>query len=87
MPMPAALLAVEEYISLVAAGLPNDVHAKEDLHQRALAGAVFAAKAQHLALLQREVDVGQDLVAEEVLFDVAHFQKGRVCSWHIYDLP
>ena len=83
----ADLLAVKKDIPLVAAGLPNDVHAKEDLHERALAGAVLTAQAQHLALIQGEVDVGQDLVAEEVLFDVAHLQQGSVRFFHIFTGP
>ncbi len=81
------LLPVQEHVAAVSAGIADHIHAKQDLHQRALARAVFADQAEHLALVQGQVDVGQDLVAEEVLFDVAHFQKGRVCSWHIYDLP
>ena len=43
------LLSVDEDIPLVAAGLPDDVHAEEDLHQGALACAVLTHKAQHLA--------------------------------------
>ncbi len=68
------LLSVNKNVTFVPAGLPDDIHAKEDLHQGTFAGAVLAHKTQHLAGLQREVDVGKHLVAEEIFFDVPHFQ-------------
>ena len=67
-------LSVQQNFALIAARFPDYIHPEEDFHERALAGAVFAAEAKHLALGQRQVDVGQNLVAEEILFDVAHFQ-------------
>ena len=65
---------VQQNLALIAARFPDHVHPEEDFHERALAGAVFAAETEHLTLGQRQVDVGQDLVAEEILFDAAHFQ-------------
>ena len=75
-------LAVEPDFSLIAAGLPDDVHTKEDLHQRALAGAVLTHQAQHLAGPQGDIDVAQNLVAEEVLLDIPHFQQGSIVVFH-----
>ena len=66
--------SVQKNLPFVTAGFADHVHAEKDLHQRALAGAVLTAEAEHLALTEREIDVGQHLVAEEVLLDVAHFQ-------------
>ena len=76
------LLAVEEDVALIAAGLPDHIHAEEDLHQCGLARAVLAAQAQDLALAQGKVDVGEDLVAEEVLLDASHLQQGSI--WIAY---
>ena len=81
------LLAVDQNIALIAAGLADHVHTEEDLHERALTGAVFAAEAQDLTCLQREVDIRQHLVAEEVLFDAAHLQKRSCTVLHICTLP
>ena len=69
------LLAADEDVALIAAGLPDHVHAEENLHQRGLARAVLTAQAQDLSLAQREIDVGKDLIAEKVLFDAAHLQQ------------
>ena len=76
------LFTVDENISAVPAGLADDVHAEEDLHQRALARTVFADKAEHLALAEREADIREDLIAEEVLFDAAHLQQRSVVIFH-----
>ena len=48
----ADLAAVDEDFALVRA-----VEAVDDVHQGGFAGAVFAQQAQHLALVQRQVDV------------------------------
>ena len=72
------LFAVDEDLALIAAGLPDYIHAEEDLHQRGLARAVLAAQAQNLSRTQREIDVGEDLIAEEVLFDAAHLQQRSI---------
>ena len=76
------LLAVNKDVAFITAGLADHVHAEKDLHQGALAGAVFAHKTQHLALFQREVDIRQHLVSEEVLLDVAHLQQGSIVIFH-----
>ena len=76
------LLAVDKDVALITAGLADHIHAEKDLHQGALAGAVFAHKTQHLALFQREVDIRQHLVSEEVLLDVAHLQQGSIVIFH-----
>ncbi len=68
------LFSVEENLPLIAAGLADHIHTEKDLHQCALARAVFSAQAEHIARLQREIDIAQDLVAEKVLLDIAHFQ-------------
>ena len=81
------LLPVEEDAAAVAAGFPDDIHAEEDFHEGALARAVLAAQAQHLAGLQGKVDVCEDLVAEEVFFDVLHLQQGSAIICHIFTLP
>ena len=69
-------LAVNQDVAAVAAGLPDDVHAEEYFHQGAFARAVLAAQAQNLALTQGKIDIGEDLIAKEVLFDVLHLQQG-----------
>ncbi len=69
------LLAVDEDVAAVAAGLPDDIHAKEYFHQRGLTRAVLTAQAQDLTRAQGEIDVGKDLVSEKVLFDASHFQQ------------
>ena len=81
------LLPIDQNLSLIPAGLSDHIHAKEDLHQRALTGAVFSHKAQDLTCLQREVDVRQDLIAEEVLFDISHLQQRSVVVFHSISLP
>ena len=81
------LLPIDQHLALISAGLPDHIHTKEDLHQRALAGTVFSHKAKDLTCLQREVDVGQDLIAEEVLFDISHLQQRSVVVFHSISLP
>jgi len=48
------------------------VHAREDLHQRGLAGAVLADERVHLTRAHLDVDAVQHLVAQERLADAAH---------------
>lgn len=69
---------VDEDVAAVAAGFPNDVHTEKDLHQRGFARAVFACQAQNLTSLQGEVDVRQDLVAEEVFLMPRISNRGAV---------
>ena len=52
------------------------VHAGYDLHQRALAGAVLADEAVHLALAQREVDAAERLHPTEGFGDLDKLQEG-----------
>ena len=73
---------IDEDVAAVAAGFPDDIHTEQDLHQRGFTRAVFACQAQNLAGLQSEVDVRQDLVAEEVFFDAAHLQQGSRITFH-----
>ena len=73
---------VDQDIAAVAAGFPDDVHTEKDLHQRGFTRAVFACQTQDLTSLQGEVDVRQDLVAEEVFFDAAHLQQGSRITFH-----
>ena len=87
MPRPAAMASRGERKST---GRPNDadlagvgpVEPVEDVHQRALAGAVLAEQGVDLAGAQVEVDavVGDD--AGEALDDAAHLdgERGRRCG-------
>ena len=52
------------------------MHAGDDLHQRALAGAVLADETVDLAGGEREVDVAQRLDAAERLRDAVQFEEG-----------
>ena len=81
------LLPVDEDVAAVAAGLPDDVHAEEDLHQRALARAVLSAQAQDLPRAQGEIDVGEHLVAKEVLLYILHLKQGGPIICHTSTLP
>ena len=73
---------MNQHVAAVAAGFPDDVHTEQDFHQRTFTSAVFTDQTQHLALFQREVDVRQHLVSEEVLLDVAHLQQGSILIFH-----
>ena len=74
------LLPVQQDLPLIAAGFADHVHAEQDLHERALARAVFAHQADDLPLPQGQVDIGQDLVAEEILPDVPHLEERYVLT-------
>ena len=50
------------------------MHAREDLHQRRLAGAVVADQRHHLAGMHVELDVGQRRDRAEMLRDAAEAQ-------------
>jgi hypothetical protein len=52
------------------------VHAGDDLHQRALAGAVLANETVDLAGMKREVDTTKRFDAAEALRDALEFQDG-----------
>ena len=81
------LFPVDQDIPLITARLPNHIHTEENLHQGALAGAIFAHKPQDLSLPQCQVDIRQDLVAEEILFDIAHLQQRSAVFFHSVTLP
>ena len=51
--------------------------AGEDLHQRALARAVFAHQTMAFALVHIERKVGKRAHAGEFLYDSPHFKNGR----------
>ena len=69
----APLLAVEGDRALIAAvGIDPAQH----LHQRRLAGAVFAHQRVNLAGLDGEIDVAQRLHACKALADTAHLEHG-----------
>ena len=51
------------------------VHARDDLHQRGLAGAVLADQGMDLARADREADVLERLDARELLRDAAHLEQ------------
>ena len=52
------------------------MHAGDDLHQRAFAGAVFADETMDLAGVQREVDTAKRLDAAEGFRDASQFEDG-----------
>ena len=58
------------------------MHAGDDLHQRALAGAVLADETMDLAGGEREVDPAQRLDAAEGLRDPVQFEDGRAALRH-----
>ena len=60
------------------------VDAVNNVHQGALAGAVFAHQTQHLALFQGEVDVCEHLIAEKALFDIPHLKQRSIVLFHIH---
>ena len=68
-------LTIDQHFALEAAGRMNDGHAKEHVHQRALACAVFAQKRMDFAGPDFEGDVGQHLVFAVALGDVFHLQN------------
>ena len=76
------LRPVDQDVPLIAAGLADHVHAKQYFHKGALAGAVLAHQAQHLARFQGEVDVREHLIAEKALFDIPHFKQRSVVLFH-----
>ena len=78
------LRAVYENISLVPSSLIDNIHPEKNLHQGAFAGSVFANKTKDLTFVQREVDIGQDLIPKEVLFDISHLQQWRIVIDHSF---
>ena len=71
-------LPVDDDVALIAAGLPDNVHTEENFHQCGLACAVLTAEAQNLTGLQGEIDVGENLIAEEVLLNASHLQQRSI---------
>ena len=53
------------------------LHASEDLHQRAFAGAVFADHGQHFAGLKMKIDLPQGLDTGKSLGNSANFEQCR----------
>jgi hypothetical protein len=51
------------------------VAAEEDVHQRGLAGAVLAQQPQHIAGMEREIDVVGSPNSAEALADASHGKK------------
>ena len=58
-----------------------DMHAGEDFHQRALAGAVLADERMHFAAHQIEVDVAQRIDSGERFGDALRFEDDDVAAW------
>src|SRR5437879_10061575 len=58
------------------------MHAGDDLHQRALAGAVFADETMDLAGGEHEVNATERLDAAEGLRDLLQFEDGRAALRH-----
>jgi hypothetical protein len=81
----APLLAVEHDAALVRA---VGIDAAQHLHQRGLAGAVFADQRVDLPRLHGEIHVAQGLDSGEALADPAHLDNCRhraiypLCSAH-----
>ena len=65
--------------------LVRRVDAGDDLHQRALAGAVFADQGQTFARANVEVDLLERLHARKALADAGHLQKNR--RWFCHPGP
>jgi hypothetical protein len=70
-------LAAQNHLALIVG-----VHAGDDLHQRALAGAVFADQGVDLALFQGEIHALQRMHAAEALGDGPHLQDRRRTRGH-----
>ena len=69
------LLTINQHFAFKAAGRVNDGHAKEHVHQRALACAVFAQQRVDFAGADFEGDVGQHRVFAVALGDAFHLQN------------
>ena len=78
----ADLLAVKQDVAVIPTGIADDFHAEKDFHQRRFACAVFTDETEHFTCVQREVDVFENLVAEEILLDISHLQKWSVFIFH-----
>ena len=78
---------VYEDVSPVAAGLRDHVGAEENAHKCRLAGAIFSDKADDFAFSDREVDVRQHLISEEILADIPHLKERCLCFVHVLGLP
>ncbi len=91
MPTPASMASRGEWKTtcspwMAIVPLSGVIEAGEDVHQRGLAGAVFAQKRVDFAFAHGEGDVivGDD--AGKGLGDVAHFE-GEGCFGHASDCP
>ncbi|MNT41147.1 hypothetical protein D3C72_1775000 [compost metagenome] len=71
----AAHFAVEMDLAVIGAGR---IDARKHLHQRRLAGAVFADQRVDLALAHLEADIVQGLHARKRLGDATHFENDIV---------
>ena len=70
-------LAVHENLTAI-----RRLHARENLHQRALAGTVLADHREHFAALEREADAAQRAHAGELLAQRPRFQERRSTLGH-----
>jgi hypothetical protein len=68
-------LAIDVNLAGIASGLGNDAHPEEDVHQGRLAGTILANKAEDLAAVQVDGDIGQDPVSKVLLGDALHSQQ------------
>ena len=59
-----------------------DVYKRQ--HKSTLACAVLSDQTQYFTGFQCEIDVRQDLVAEEIFFDIPHLQQRSVIIRHRY---
>ena len=79
--------AVQDDLTAISAGLADHVRSEKDPHESGLAGTVFAHQSDDFSFTQRQVDVCQDLVAEEILLDVFHFEKRSKLLVHVSVWP
>ena len=78
-------LSVQDDLAAVASGLPDHVGAEQDTHQSGFSGAVFADQSDYFSFTKLQIDICKDLVAEEILSDIPHFEKSVAFSIHISD--
>src|SRR5450830_49151 len=68
-------LAIDVDLAGIASGLGNDAHPEEDVQEGRLAGTVLYDKAEDLAAVQVEGDIGQDPGSKVFFGDALHFQQ------------
>ena len=57
------------------------IRPREDLHQRALAGAVLAHEGVDFAGPDAEIDALKDAYARKAFADLAYFQNRPIATW------